>query len=257
MGVILTAGYDRAAHVSLLAQALLEDGVAIAGILVVRPFSFRRARALVRQRGRGALVEAARKAVGRRGQASGRQGPVEQLSKEWGLTPGSLRELARDKGIPYRAVPSLGARKALEFVADRASDGVIYGGGGIVGDAFIQAVNGRVLNAHSGPLPQIRGMNALEWSCLLGLPPTVTIHFIDRGIDTGPVVTERSIAVEPGDDVGRLRDKCVAEGVRGLRQAIGALAAPLPPALPDRAAHRQCFVVAPALREILDRGCAP
>lgn len=249
MRLLLTAGFDRARHVSLLAQALIADGHAIAGILIVTPFSAKRALALLRQRGRKGLIEAARRL---RAPARRDADAVDLLAEEWGFAPGSLRDLARKKGLPHRTVASLNAPAALDFVCAAGADGAIYGGGGIVGGEFLEAARGRVLNAHSGPLPQIRGMNALEWSLLLGLKPVVTIHFIDRGIDTGPAVAVRPVAAGPGDDVETLRARCVAEGVRGLREHIAALAFPMPERAPDAAAHRQCFVMAPALRAILD-----
>lgn len=249
MRLLLTAGYDRAPHVSLLASALVADGHEIAGILVVTPYSAKRAMALLRQRGTSGLFQAARKL--KRG-AKRDSDPLGRLAEEWGLTSGSLRDFSYKKRISYKTVASLNAAPALEFVRGAGADGVIYGGGGIVGAGFLQSAGGGVLNAHSGPLPEIRGMNALEWSLLLGLKPAVTIHFIDRGIDTGPTVAVRQIEIAPGDDVETLRAKCVAEGVRGLRENVGALAGPMPERTPGAAAHRQCFVMAPALRALLD-----
>jgi methionyl-tRNA formyltransferase len=249
MRLLLTAGYDRAPHVSLLAMALVKDGHEIAGLLVVTPYSAKRALALLRQRGRSGLLKAASKL---KRPAKRDADALDRLAEEWALTPGSLRAFAREAALPYKVAASLNAPAALEFVRGARADGVIYGGGGIVGAGFLEAAGGRVLNAHSGPLPEIRGMNALEWSLLLGLKPAVTIHHIDRGIDTGPTVAVRPVKVEPGDDVETLRAKCVAEGVRGLRENIGAFERPTPERAPDAAAHRQCFVMAPALRALLD-----
>lgn len=241
MRLLLTAGYDRAPHVSLLAQALVADGHEIAGVLIVTPFSAKRAAAMLRQRGLSGLLKAARKLAPKVGEDA-----LTALAREWGFAPGSLR------AWPHRKVKSLDAPEALAYLDDVKADGVVYGGGGIVGAGFLAAAQGRVLNAHSGQLPEVRGMNALEWSLLLGLEPAVTIHFIDRGIDTGATVAVRPVAMAPGDDVDALRTKCVAQGVRGLRDNVGALARPIPPRAPDALAHRQCFTMAPALRALLD-----
>ena len=129
---------------------------------------------------------------------------------------------------------------------------MIYGGGGgILKLPFINAAEGRILNAHSGPLPEIRGMNACEWSLLLGLPTEMTIHVIDQGIDTGPVLETIPIEVEPGDDVETLRSKCAVLGVEGLLRAADRIH-DLPESRPQGELGLQCFVLAPALRELLD-----
>jgi folate-dependent phosphoribosylglycinamide formyltransferase PurN len=133
-----------------------------------------------------------------------------------------------------RVVPDLNHDRSIEFVRASACDGVLYAGGGIIRGRFIDAARGRILNPHSGPLPEIRGMNACEWALLLGLPPAVTIHFIDEGIDTGGVVSQIPIGVEQGDTVESLRGKCVVAGINGIAAGPpGAWAAP-PAATPAR-----------------------
>jgi hypothetical protein len=61
------------------------------------------------------------------------------------------------------------------------------------------------------------------------------------------------IAVERGDTLARLRGKCVVAGVRGLVRALGVLAGPLPRRAPAAASRRQCFTLAPVLRELLEQ----
>lgn len=144
----------------------------------------------------------------------------------------------------------------MALVRDAAPDGVLYGGGGILRSTLLAAAGGRVLNAHAGPLPEIRGMNACEWSLLLDHPLCVSIHVVDRGIDTGPVLLRRPVKREPGDDVPTLRSRCTAAGVDAMLEAVPALANPLPPPDPAAASHRQCFVLAPAMAELLERKLA-
>ncbi len=44
------------------------------------------------------------------------------------------------------------------------------------------------LNAHMGVLPRYRGMNVTEWARFVGGPVGCTVHLIDQGIDTGPIL---------------------------------------------------------------------
>jgi methionyl-tRNA formyltransferase len=58
-----------------------------------------------------------------------------------------------------------------------------------------------------GLLPYFRGMNVLEWSIFYNRKIGVTVHFIDRGIDTGDILMFKEIPVESGDTIEDLRDK--------------------------------------------------
>jgi hypothetical protein len=51
-----------------------------------------------------------------------------------------------------------------------------------------------VLNAHGGLLPKYRGMNASIWSRLAGDPLGVTVHIVDAGVDTGPILAQARVS---------------------------------------------------------------
>ena len=61
-------------------------------------------------------------------------------------------------------------------------------GGGILNEEVIKCASKGVLNAHPGLLPWIRGTNAIIASILNNVAVGVTLHYIDKGIDTGPVI---------------------------------------------------------------------
>jgi methionyl-tRNA formyltransferase len=102
-------------------------------------------------------------------------------------------------------------------------------------------------------------MNACEWSLLLGYAPAVTIHYINEGIDTGEVFQIIPVPVEPGDNVDLMRDKCVAIGIIGLLEVLASMDRIKPKRLKDANTYRQCYVMAPVMREIaeakLTAGC--
>ena len=257
MKLILTAGYDRAPHVAAMLHLLTRRGHEIVGLVVVSAFQWKRFRAMVRQRGAGAMLGLIKRALGAGtpGSAAGQpEAGLDQLVSGLGLSGTSLRRAARACGVPYMLVPSLNHPKTIDFVARVAPDAVVYGGGGIVRGDLIAAARGMILNAHSGPLPAIRGMNALEWSLLLGEQPTVTVHLIDRGIDTGEQIAARPVPVADGDTIESLRSKCAAIGVELM---VSTLDEPLRRSAAGRNARgRQCFILAPALHALLARRLA-
>lgn len=76
------------------------------------------------------------------------------------------------------------------------------------------------LGAHYGKLPDIRGLHTLEWSILLGKEASVSVQFMERGIDTGDIVMVKPIQIEPGDTIQSLRDKASFLSRKMLLDAI-------------------------------------
>jgi methionyl-tRNA formyltransferase len=208
-------------------------------------------RAWLRTHGTQTVSSAVKRLVGCIGAGSSDRVMQEFLACH-GIAQRSLRAWARERGVAYHVVGDLVGDRAATLAREARADATLYCGGGILRAKFLDAVGGPVLNAHSGPLPHVRGMNACEWSLLLGYAPKVTIHRIDAGIDTGPVVEELALEVAPGDTVETLRGRCAELGVVGLRHALESVSAPLPARTGDAAPSRQCFALAPVLRELLD-----
>lgn len=57
------------------------------------------------------------------------------------------------------------------------------------------------VNTHAGILPDYRGIDSPLWAILEGGRLGVTVHFVDRGVDTGPLLYQQELAIRPGDTV--------------------------------------------------------
>ncbi|SDM82299.1 phosphoribosylglycinamide formyltransferase [Paenibacillus jilunlii] len=67
---------------------------------------------------------------------------------------------------------------------------------------------GRIVNIHPSLLPAFAGKDAIGQALDYGVKLTgVTVHFVDGGMDTGPVIAQRSVAVEPGDSAESLAER--------------------------------------------------
>jgi phosphoribosylglycinamide formyltransferase-1 len=63
----------------------------------------------------------------------------------------------------------------------------------ILGEAFIRRFEGRLINVHPSLLPAFPGVRAIEQALDYGVRVSgVTVHFVDEGIDTGPVVMQEA-----------------------------------------------------------------
>lgn len=254
MRLAITAGFDRSPAALALAELLRRAGQDIAVVVVVTPWSLRRARALIMQRGMGVIRTSVKKLTAGSGSGSASHGPdpMREFLAGQQIADRSLRAWCRRNGVKYVSLQDINSPQAIAALNEAAIDAVVYGGGGILRKPFIDAARRRVINPHCGPLPDIRGMNAIEWAILLEKESAITVHYIDEGIDTGAIIRRVGVPVIAREPVDSLRARAV---VTGIREIVAQLSAPqraetaAPEALPITG--RQCYTMAPVLKELL------
>jgi len=110
------------------------------------------------------------------------------------------------------------------------------------------------LNAHQGALPRFRGMNVIEWAVFERSAPSVTVHFVDAGIDTGDVVASEVIDVRPGDTLEAVRARAVERQVDLLARTVRSACSGTLPRIRQLATDgRQYYVMHQRIRAITDR----
>lgn len=119
----------------------------------------------------------------------------------------SLTQACGNEGIPLIITSNIHSIKTCELLRASELDLLINAGGGIFKPCLIGAIRIGIINAHMGLLPDMRGMNVLEWSIFYEKQIGVTVHLIDRGIDTGDILAFKRITIEKGDSISDLRDK--------------------------------------------------
>lgn len=99
----------------------------------------------------------------------------------------------------------------------------------ILPESWIAIPRHGALNVHGALLPQFRGANVLNWAIINGESETgVTVHQIDAGIDTGPIVAQRRISITDDDTALSVRSKLSVLGEELLSEIIPqALRAPV------------------------------
>jgi len=77
------------------------------------------------------------------------------------------------------------------------------------------------LNVHPSLLPAFPGLDAVGQALAAGVEETgVTVHFVDAGVDTGPVIAQERVAVVPGDTVESLYERIRAVEHRLLPETV-------------------------------------
>lgn len=151
------------------------------------------------------------------GRPAGAGGPVIEVALVVSDQPGA-RALVRAKqaGIATAvcAAAPAGSREAreacvLEAVAAAAPDLVVLAGYmRIVPPAFVRAFPHRIINLHPALLPAFPGTTSIKDALEHGVKVTgVTVHFVDEGLDTGPIVAQEAVRVEEGDTFETLAER--------------------------------------------------
>jgi phosphoribosylglycinamide formyltransferase-1 len=91
--------------------------------------------------------------------------------------------------------------------------------------AFLDAFPHRVVNIHPGLLPSFPGTHAQKQALDYGVKLTgCTVHFVDAGTDTGPIIAQTAVPLLPDDDEEDLRQRILAEEHRLLPAVVRAIA---------------------------------
>ncbi len=94
--------------------------------------------------------------------------------------------------------------------------------GFIIRPPVIDAFRRGLLNDHWGVLPYVRGRSTLAWSLLFGFPVAATMHFVDRGVDTGPIVSAHDYddRIKSAASVGQVRKIVRAAALERILEAF-------------------------------------
>jgi phosphoribosylglycinamide formyltransferase 1 len=91
---------------------------------------------------------------------------------------------------------------------------------------FFDRYGGRIVNTHSAPLPDFPGAHPIEDVLAAGVDETAaTVHYVDEGIDTGPVIAVERVPVLPDDTADTLRRRVQAVEHRLLPKVVRELCA--------------------------------
>lgn len=117
------------------------------------------------------------------------------------------------------------AALAGEVLAHRPDLVVSAGFLKILGPGFRTAVDRPMINTHPALLPAFPGLHGVADALAYGVKITgATVHLVDDGVDTGPVLAQAAVPVEAGDTVERLHERIKIEERRLLVGTVAALA---------------------------------
>jgi len=143
-------------------------------------------------------------------------------------------ERARRHGVEAVVVPraAFPSREAMEdhiagLIEARNIDLIVLAGYmRLLGKKFVERFYGRIINIHPSLLPAFPGLEAQRQALEYGVKITgCTVHFVDAGMDTGPIILQAAVPVEENDTVETLAARILEQEHRLLPAAVQLFAA--------------------------------
>ena len=91
----------------------------------------------------------------------------------------------------------------------------------ILSENFVDSYEGRIMNIHPALLPSFKGTHSIKDAFEYGVKITgVTVHFVDKGLDSGPVILQTCVAVDEEDTMETLEEKIHKEEHKLYPEAV-------------------------------------
>lgn len=136
---------------------------------------------------------------------------------------GAPRRCIAHRDFPTREAFDLALVEALRQAG--ASWVVLAGFMRVLTPPFLEAFRGRIVNIHPSLLPAFPGVHAQRQALDYGVKVAgCTVHFVDAGVDTGPIIGQRAVAVRDDDDESSLAARILVEEHALLVDSLRALA---------------------------------
>lgn len=157
---------------------------------------------------------------------------------------------AAERSIPTLVIERAGFASREEYdvalagaVAESGADLVCLAGFmRILSGAFLDRCGGAVINIHPALLPSFPGLDAQKQALEHGVKITgCTVHFVDEGVDTGRIILQSAVPVEPGDTVEILSARILEQEHKLYPRAVQLIAegAVRPPRTAENAGSRE------------------
>ena len=236
-----------------------ESGMQLVCAVVRTPWDLKRIRSEMARDGVRLLKKVQQKLVlGDRAYPQADDETLPAFAKRVGLIEKNLGEVCQSHAILCLTVTDHNDPRALELLKNLNPDVIAFTGGGLLRKELLSIPRLGVLNCHSGLLPLYRGMDVVEWPMVEGklqeIGVGLTLHFMDAGVDTGPILLQRRVEIRRGDTITALRRRMepmmvevMLEGLRGLRDQT------LTPKTQKAEDGRQYFVMHPRIKACAEK----
>jgi methionyl-tRNA formyltransferase len=138
----------------------------------------------------------------------------------------ALERAARARGVPLLQPPDVNAAACVRSVRALSPEVNLSVAYDQIFGPSVRATAPWFLNVHAGQLPRYRGRNVINWAIINGERDIgVTLHVVDEGVDTGPVLLQRLLPIGWTDGYGDVLARVVAAVPSLVADGLAAIAA--------------------------------
>ncbi len=95
----------------------------------------------------------------------------------------------------------------IDYINENNIEVVLAGASQVLQRHVFERTRAFFLNMHPGVLPYMRGMHSDKWAIYYGINPGATLHIMDAGVDTGPIIATGFVPIGENDSIASLRVK--------------------------------------------------
>ena len=138
------------------------------------------------------------------------------------VTPSPIKALAQSHQVPILQPEKIKRPEFLSALEAWQADVIVVAAfGRILPKVILDLPPRGCLNVHSSLLPQYRGAAPIQWALINGDAETgVTIMLMDEGMDTGPILSQEKVTIEPEDTAKELSDRLAHVGGELLLETL-------------------------------------
>jgi methionyl-tRNA formyltransferase len=124
--------------------------------------------------------------------------------------------------VPTLVVANVNDAECVAFIRDHAPDVIAVCGTSVLKPEVFTLASSGTVNVHTGITPEYRSADPIFWALYRGEPEKVgvTIHYVDRGIDTGPILHQETVPVHAEDSLASIYVRCIRRGAELYSRAL-------------------------------------
>lgn len=138
------------------------------------------------------------------------------------FSPTPVKKYAEDNGIRVETPDSVNTEDFVKMLKDLEIDYiVVVAFGQLIKDILLDSFKDRIINLHPSLLPLYRGASPMQFTLLNGDEKTAaTAMLIEKAMDSGDILIQREMDIDPSDDYFDLEDKLGKIGAEAIRDAL-------------------------------------
>lgn len=130
--------------------------------------------------------------------------------------------VAYTREVPTLLIENINNAACIEFIQRHTPDILAICGTSVLQPEVFSLPPKGTVNIHVGITPEYRSADPIFWALYRGEPDKVgvTIHFVDRGIDTGPIILQETVPVYADDSLPTIYARCIRHGAKLYLRAL-------------------------------------